>query len=92
MVGILLKLCCSYNYFPKFFKILDPPFDFIVTKFVWIPELYFFFATNFDFEVDLMSTIFYFISEVEWSKNYKFSWLCNLAFFYFYYSRSFVED
>ena len=34
--------------FPNFFNILDPPFNFIFPRIVWIAELYFCSATNQD--------------------------------------------
>ena len=50
--------------FPKFFKILDPPFNFILPRFIWFPELYFSSTTNLDFlEFDLRSIVS-FVSEV----------------------------
>ena len=55
--------------FPKFFKILDPPFDFIFPRIVWIPELYFCSATNLDFLRLNWGQLFSFISKVEWSKT-----------------------
>ena len=88
----MITICCSCNCFPKFFKILDPPFDFILTEFVWIPELCFLSTTNFNFEVDLTSNVFSFISKVEWFKNWKCSWLWNLAFFDFFHCQKSVND
>ena len=54
--------------FPNFFKILDPPFNFILPVFIWFIELRFSFATNLDFLEFYLRSIVSFILEVGWSK------------------------
>ena len=42
-------IVAAATFVPKFFKILDPPFDFILPAIVWIPELCFSSTTNLEF-------------------------------------------
>ena len=52
--------CCSCNFFPKFLKILDSPFNFMLPRIVWIAELYLSSATNLDFlEFELRSIVYH---------------------------------
>ena len=84
------------QHFPKFFKILDPPFNFILPRSVWIPELCLSSVTILGFpELDLSSIVYHFRSLNDIKLPMLLTVELNIFYFlmvWFYRGRMFVKD